>query len=557
MGNYTRQQGSSSIPFIDLCKKIEHLNFLPGVLKDIIYAVKQKRNSPHFCTISIDVHPVKPVIQFDNVSETFTGFVAPLSSEMKLAGEIVVFMLQGFEVEWKCLAGYMFLNFDEDGWAVWHILNQMVLLLAQYDFTVINVVFGGSCEFDILDNNVDEALLKGDSVMQHPYYERDILCFTKNVDDIVKYVSELLLPGNFNLPDEILKKYDLTEDTVSPGHLHVLIGGEALSSESVASWLFQRDREFPQENEMIDLKTEIFVLRMLWMWVNAMTFILDDDTLGFYSSETHIQTLRDTSWIFEVLGENATIKDQELLWSNMKRSSLSVLSLYDHYVGKGLVSCIRNNSFRSLSLHPLKSLVQHSDLSGLKPEPCSMLQFLRLVNSALLLHPNFAEVDFESGVFLADFLEHRRLYLPVDIEISEDLSDLDGLGLYYLSSRVVTKLTNNNECEKCKAALITDSVSHNFPAVWIDAVNKNGFYHPSMSVYDTLQWAESHFLNTDEDILRFHKPCTQLAYRIYGEMAFSIRSTYPSCHEILRKLLRDFMSIRLKMVAEDLTRRLK
>ena len=551
------REGSSSIPFIDLCKKIEHLNFLPGVLKDIIYAVKQKLNCPHFCTLSIQVHEVKPIIQFDSVSEIFTGFVAPLCSEMKLAKEVVVFMLQGFEVEWKCFAGYMFVNFDEDGWAIWHVMNQMILLLAQYDFTVINVVFGECCEYDILDNNVDEALMKSDSVMQHPYYERDILCFTKCVDDTVKSVSELLLPGNFNLPDEILKKYDLTEKTVSPGHLHVLIGGEALSSESVASWLFKRDREFPQDDEMPDLKTEIFILRMMWMWANAMTFVLDDDTLGFYSSETHIQTLRDTSWIYEVLGKNTNVKDQEVLWANMKRSSLSVLSLYEHYVGKGLVSCIRNNSFRSLSLHPLKSLVQQNDLSRLKPEPSSLLQFLRLVNSALLLHPNFAEVDFQSGLFLAEFLKYRRMYMPVDIDESEDLSDLDGLGLYYLSSRVVTKLVQENNCEKCIAALVTDSLTHNFPSVWIDAVDKKGFLHPSMSVYDTLQWAESHFLNTDEDILRFHKPCTQIAYRIYGEMAFSIRSTFPSCHEILRKMLKDFMSARLKIVAEDLTKRLQ
>jgi hypothetical protein len=173
-----------------------------------------------------------------------------------------------------------------------------------------------------------------------------------------------------------------------------------------------------------------------------------------------------------------------------------------------------------------------------------------------LLHPNFAEADFESGLFFAEFLKHRRLHAPIDIEIPEDLTDVGGLGLYYVSSRIVTKLVNDNNCDKCKAALVSDSISQSFPSVWTEAVDKSGFLHPSMSVYDTLQWAESHFVNTEEDILKFHKPCTQLAYRIYGEMSFSIRSTFPSCHEVLRKMLRIFMGLRLKMVAEDLTKRL-
>lgn len=556
---YINQEDSASISFMDMCKKLVNWNFSPGVLKDNIYAIKQMLNASHFCTLSVDVFPIEPVIQFDHVSEVFTGFVAPLSSEMKTANEVIVFMIQGFEVEWKCLAGYMLVNIEEDGWAIWHILNQMVVLLAQYDFTVVNVVFGEGCGFDLLDNHADESAIMGDSAIQHPYYQRDILCFSKSVDDLAKLVSECILQSNFLLPDEILNKYELTEKSLRPEHLQVLLsteGGEGLSSQSIATWLFQRHRDFPEEDKMPELKTEIFVLRMLWMWVNAMTFILHDDSSGFYSVETHVQTLRDTSSIFEELEKDINLKNNEQLWNSVRRTTLSALSFYEHYVGKGLVSSIKFNSFRCQSLHNLKYLVQCSDLLSEKPMPCNVLQFLHLVNSALFFHPNFAANDFEEGAFLSDFLRHRRSHLPVDIEESEDLSDMEGLGLYYLTSRVVTKWVKQVDCEKCKSALVADQSNQNIPSVWREAVESKGFLHPSVSVYDTLQWAESQFVHTDEDILRFHKPCTQFAFRIYGEMAFGIRNAFPSCHEVLRNILKAFMGTRLKMVAEDLTKRL-
>ncbi|KAK3927436.1 DNA transposase [Frankliniella fusca] len=556
LDQYISQQDSSCISFMDICKKLVNWNFSPGVLKDNIYAIKQMLNAAHFCTLSVDVFPIEPVIQFDHVSEVFTGFVAPLSSDMKPANEVIVFMIQGFEIEWKCLAGYMLVNIEEDGWAVWHILNQMVVLLAQYDFTVVNVVFGEGCGFELLDNHADENTIRGDSIIQHPYYQRDILCFSKSLDDLVKSVSECILHSNFLLPDEILKKYELTEKALRHEHLQVLLSNNELSSQSITTWLFQRHRDFPEEDKMPELKTEIFVLRMLWMWVNAMTFILHDDSSGFYSVETHVQTLRDTSSIFEELEKDINMKNNELLWNSVRRTTLSALSFYDHYVGKGLISSIKFNSFRCLSIHNLKYLVQCNDLLSEKPMPCNVLQFLHLINLALFFHSNFAAKEFENGAFLSEFLRQRRIYLPIDIEESEDLSDIEGLGLYYLTSRVVTKWLQQNECEKCKAALVADQTNQSIPAVLREAVETKGFIHPSISVYDTLQWAESQFVHTDEDILRFHKPCTQFAFRIYGEMAFGIRNAFPSCHEVLRSILKAFMCTRLKMVAEDLTKRL-
>lgn len=553
---YRTQESSSIIPFPDLCKKMDQWNFAPGVLKDNIYAVKQILNATNFCSVSVDVLPIQPVIQFDSMSEIFTGFVAPLSSEMKLANEIVVFFIQGFEVEWKCLAGYMLVNLQDDGWAIWHVLNQMIVLLAQYDFTVINVVFGSKCGFEILDNYADENVIKGDSIVQHPYYKGNILCFAKSVDDLIRLIGECIVQNKFDLPDEILEKYELNVNMLRQDHIQLLIGCDYLSTESVTTWLFQKNREFPEEDKMPEMKTEIFILRMLWMWVNAMTFVLDDDTSGFYSVETHVQTLKDTACIFEVMEKN--VQSYELLWNNMRRSTLSALSLYDHYVAKGLVNGIKFNSFRCVSVNHLRSFVANGDLTSEKPKPCSMLQFLRLINSALIVHSNFCVSDFESGQFLIDYLKHRRLYLsPVDIEEQEDLSDLCGLGLYYLSGRIVTKLMNRNECDKCKTAVVADVVNPNIPREWTDAVDNRELLHPSMSVYDTLQWAESLFVHTDEDIFRFHKPCTQFAYRIYGELSFGIRSTFPPCHDILRNLLAAFMEIRLKMVANDLSGRLK
>lgn len=553
---YMNQEDPTCMPLKDLCKKMDNWNFSPGVLKDNIYAVKQTLSVSHFCSVSVDKIPIEPVIQFDSVSEVFTGFVAPLCSEIKLANEVIVFVIRGFEVEWKCLAGYMSVNLQEDGWAIWHILNQLIILLAQYDFTVVNVVFGEGIGFDILDN-ADENVIKGDSLIQHPYYQRDILCFSKSVDDLVKSVTECIIQENFTIPDEILTKYELAENVLRPDHLQALIGCENWSLELVTTWLFQKDREFPEEDRMPDLKTEIFILRMLWMWVNAMTFVLDDDTSGFYSVETHIQTLHDTSSIFGVLEKDVTSTGSEVLWNSMRRSTLSCLALYEHYVAKGIISGIRYNSFRSVSLHHLKGLVQCNDLSSPKPKPCNVLQFLHLVNSAVMLHSNFADKDFESGIFFSEFLEHRRVFQPCDVEECEDLSDLDGLGLYYLSSRVVTKLVHQNQCETCKAALVAEHSDKSVPPVWLEAVDRSSLFRPSMSVYDTLQWAESQFVHTDEDILRLHKPCTQFAYRVYGEISFGIRSAFPSCHDVLRGMLGAFMSVRLKMVAEDITRRLK
>lgn len=557
MEQYIDEEDASTIPFKDLIKKIEHLNFTPGVLKDNIYIIKQVSQISQMCTMSVDVHPVETLIQFDNISEVFTGFVAPLCSEMKLASEVVTFMLQGFTVEWKCLAGFMFVNFEEDGWAVWHVLNQIMLLLAQYEFTVVNVVLGEGCGFDILDNHADENMLKADSIVRHPHFPNVSVSFAKGVDELVQNISESLLQENFILPDEIVEKFELVQNSLKPEHLMVLIGSETLSANLIATYLFQWKREFPEDEKMPALKTEIFILRMLWMWVNAMTFIIDDDASGFYSKETHIQTLRDTACIFEVLEKSPDLKSDESLWSSVRRTTSSAFSLYDHYVGKGLVSSIGSSTFRCMSLHHLKGLVDCDNLSSEIPKPSSVLQFLRMVNTALLLHPNFAAKDFENGMFFSEYLKHRGTFFPVHIEKSEDISDINGLGLYYLSSRVVTKLVNDNNCDKCKAALVADDISPNIPTVWLKAVRKKNFFHPTMSVYDTLQWAESHFVNFDDDKMKLNKPCTQFAYRIYGEMAFSIRSTFPSCHDCLRTLLSVFISTRLKMVAEDLTNRLK
>lgn len=551
---YIAENNVSNISFGEICKKLDQWNFTPGVLRDNIHTVKQMLNINHYCSISIDAFPVQPMIQFDSISELFTGFVAPLSSEMRLAKEVVVFFVQGFDVEWKCLAGYMMVNLEEDGWAVWHTLNQMILLLASYNFNVINVVFGDGCEFDILDNNVDEKIIRGDSIVQHPQYKANILCFAKSVNGLIRSICECIVQNKFHLPDDILEKYELTENTMCLEHLHILIGGECLSTESIVNWLLQKNREFPDEDKMPALKNEIFILRMLWMWVNAMTFVLDDDTSGFYSVETHAQTLRDTSGIFEVMERNS--ESDELLWSNVRRTTLSALALYEYYVVKGLISRIKYNSFRCLPLHHLKSQVNCQDLVSGKPKPCTMLQFLRLVNSAILTHSNFAVSDFENGSFFAEFLKYRRITVPDDIEGEEDLSDMSGLGLYYLSSRVVSKLITESDCDKCRSAVVTDSVNDNIPRDWIIAVDKMGFLHPSTSVYDVLQWAESLFVHTDEDIFKFHKPCTQFAYRVYGELAFGVRSTFPSCHDILRNVLTEFMGIRLKMVAADLSKKL-
>lgn len=40
MEQYIDEEDASTIPFKDLIKKIEHLNFTPGVLKDNIYIIK-------------------------------------------------------------------------------------------------------------------------------------------------------------------------------------------------------------------------------------------------------------------------------------------------------------------------------------------------------------------------------------------------------------------------------------------------------------------------------------------------------------------------------------
>lgn len=193
------------------------------------------------------------------------------------------------------------------------------------------------------------------------------------------------------------------------------------------------------------------------------------------------------------------------------------------------------------------------------PKPRQLRYRMRLIAVAQYLRvPASASYEDDDEPYYIEFLKQKKTELQFanddsqnffEIPENYELSEVQKYGLYYLCGWAVFVCANG--CNNCESAIISSVPLPNASTAWTEAINRGSLKHPTEAVYSLLKTAEEVFATYIKSLLHLQSVHEKVMKSVLEAADKSL--VFPKCHDIREKVLAKLISLRLHVLAKDIT----
>lgn len=579
-----------------LNRKMEHISMEPGILNEVFSFLKLKTTKMNeferVCCLTLDEMSIQPGVQYDKSSSCIRGETT-LPGDNGVATHALVFMLAGIGTRWKQTVAYHFTSDGFDGKCLQPIVNDIIQMAEDVGLHVICVTSDmGSANRSMHTsfgvNCTKKSVLEESTVnkIPHPVSDSGYLHFMFDVPHLVKNLKTSLFNGNtVTLSAEIVQKFDLPSPTVTLDPIKKLMDFQVdhdlritpkitstssshfdkmkvtralhLFSKSVSAGL-----RYLAENEgySTDLLTTAWFIDHINTWFDLMSSrspVMALSRAKQANYDAAIEHLKDTLVLFKtmVIG-----KQWKPVQTGIIQSTLSILDLQEELLGRGF-QFVLTSRFTQDCLENMFSCVR------LKSPTPSCLEFriaLKIISIAQYLKcPSTTSYQEDDGTHLAEFL-HKPEVDPEESQYLEDLINLTPMdlststlcqaeraSLHYLAGYCIRRVEENTRtCTECIHAVKVQGGSEIAEAALtnLKEYKKGALTHCTDSAMDLFTRAESSFRQAQDEL----KGKKNIVYQLTSHFLQSSSDiVIPNCHDLKKKLLGRFFTVRLYIYAKQ------
>lgn len=225
-----------------LCRRLQHLSFQPGVLKEIFDIMETKvaamTDIEKDCVLFMDEMEIRRGLELDRGSDAFLGTTTLPESDQP-ANHALVFMVGGMNTRWKQVIAYHFTGAYVSGDTLKDFVFHLIRLCTQISLRVLCV----TCDMGSSNRAMWRALNLSSSrqsvttcSVPHPCDEEKELHFMPDPAHVLKNLrGHLVRKDAMCLSDDIVSKYELLSAAVSIQHVERVIELQRDSQLQVAS----------------------------------------------------------------------------------------------------------------------------------------------------------------------------------------------------------------------------------------------------------------------------------------------------------------------------------
>lgn len=507
----------------------------------------------------------------------------------------ITFYLVGVAERWKQIVAYHFTGSSIDGTSLAKMVNEVITAASAIGLRVIAVtsdmgpsnqsmwkalhIYSRKTSLSISINNPAEPDHRVYFLADVPHLLKNLraaflnhreiilpndVCTSNNLSSSKVMLSHLEDLVNFTSSGEsdFALAHKLTKDTIS------LQGHFSKMNVSTAVHLFSREVSASlkylvmKHNRSRDYLTTAWFLDMIDRWFTLMSSRHPVSALSTYNSESYLNAINHLQTVIKVtqtmqIGERAVWKPVQ---AGIVLSTTSVLTIFSDLVPVQL-DFLLTSRFSQDCVENLFSLVRSKSPV---PTPREFKYALKTITVAQYLKPVYSgNYDFDEREYLGDLLptEIRPPAPSVDLDAVSDVvlgdarsvSELDKDILYYLAGYCVHSLINTSQlCESCVRSLKHFDATPHANATYLKLRNykDNSLIEVNSDVYNLFVTWEEAVRHCEATITR--SSSSEIIQRCQ-QSTISVPD-FPSCHAVLSKLMKKFVTLRVHMICRKLTR---
>ena len=205
-----------------LQRRLENIDFKPGVLKDVFAKLKIKvdamKDEERLCCLTLDEMSLTSKLEYDAGSDSVYGNVT-LPKHSGIATHALVFMLGGITTRWKQTVAYYYTSNSTDGTVFKDIILDIIKRATDIGLQVEAVAsdMGSSNRamwrsFGIVCGPLCQTVNR----IMHPQDPERYLYFLADVPHVFKNIKAALVNGqHFRLDERMVREQDLPTDDIS------------------------------------------------------------------------------------------------------------------------------------------------------------------------------------------------------------------------------------------------------------------------------------------------------------------------------------------------------
>lgn len=280
-----------------LQRKIEHIQFKPGILKEVFSVMSHKVEvmdpDDRDCSLLLDEATIQMSHIFDEATREFIGNVTFPNNHDGLASKALVFMLSGIKARWKQVICYHFTPESFNGVELKSIIIDIITHAENIGLKVHNVIsdmapcnmamfksFGIICKENVVTN----------FQTKHPCDEKRHLSFMPDPVHIYKNMrSSIENNETLTLAPHIVQKYNLKSNTIKMDHFRFLLE-QQINDDLKLAPKFDESSMKPNTWEKMKVKT-----------THNMLHHNTGSGLEYLSEVTNNKDLATTGWFVKIV----------------------------------------------------------------------------------------------------------------------------------------------------------------------------------------------------------------------------------------------------------------
>lgn len=214
----------------NLCRRLQHLTFLPGVLAEILTLMKAKvaamSEIERDCVLFLDELEIRRGVELDRSSDCFLGKITLPESDQP-ANHALVFMVGGLNTRWKQVIAYHYTGAFVSGDKLKDFVFHLIQLCTQISLRVVCV----TCDMGSSNRSMWRSLNLSSSrssvtvcSVPHPCDSENVLYFMPDPAHVLKNLrGHLVRKDVMHLNDAIVARFKLPSNEVSIAHVEAVL----------------------------------------------------------------------------------------------------------------------------------------------------------------------------------------------------------------------------------------------------------------------------------------------------------------------------------------------
>ncbi len=586
-----------------LRRRLECIPFNSGVLDEVFDMLETKVNSmaadDRDCCLTLDEMKTTGKVEYDKSSDKYVGYVT-LPGHSGSAEHGLVFMLSGIRLRWKQVVAYYFTGNSVNGKEFKAIIVEIIKKAHAKKLNVLSVTSDMGSANRAMWKSFGVGVTRKKQVCScvHPCDENKQLYFLADPPHALKNLRNFIISGQtIELPKSIIDKFSLPSTAVTVEPVRKLYEAEAsvdigikmapkLTAKVIqpgnfvkmnvgkAMIFFSKPVEAGIRTMVADEGWDKIYLTSCWFfsiirqWFSLMNSRHFTLAISKANVDEYNKTIELLKLVIEIF-QNSKMGPWKPIQTAVILSTLSVLKLQEVVLNDGGDKFLLTSR---LSQDCLENLFSSVRIKTPIPSALEFKRNLRIICvSQYLKVPENCNYDVDESIFLAEFLlparkQLRKLIAHVDdgepcmllinnvcTTFDTELKKSELNGLKYIAGYCVSE--ELGRCDVCDTFIrIENTESANDQEFVIQMEfksNKKSLKYAKFPLLKLLKNAEGYFKTVESQLS--HQ--IGLKERLVNTMITCDKtvSLFPTCHDIAKKLLSRFFTIRVNSLALKLT----